>query len=205
MVSERAPFSVVCGGTLERDAAVFTEERAARSYAQGVANRDDAQCAITDRFGRTELVRRASFAPDREYDPFRDRPFFHPNPEHPRSRKRFLRNEPQAWTPGMGPATTQIRPREFFGMNGNQSLLAALAPPVLLLGIVLFLSRRRDGELGAEALVETMKQIEGPALVGLPDLRSRTGTGRCFRRFVVAGRLESSTGARSSRHRRRRR
>jgi len=162
MVTERAPYTVACSAGGETPA-VLRSWREARSYAQGVANRLDIECAITDRFGTSTLVRRASFAPNREWDPFRDRPFFHPNPEHPRSRKRFLRNEPQGWTPGMGPSTTRIKPREFFGMNDNSGLLAAFAPPVLLLGIVLFLTRKQ-GELGADALVRKMQQ----QLPGIP-------------------------------------
>lgn len=149
MVADRAPYDVVCRG-LDPTPGRFATLRAARSYAQGVASREDVECAITDRFGVSTLVRRASFAPDREYDPYRRQPFFHPNPEHPRSRKRFLRNEPQAWTPGVGPSQTQIKPREFFGMDDGDdtmNLLGAVAPPLLLMGAVLFLMRPR-GDLG---------------------------------------------------------
>lgn len=218
MVRERAPYTVRCSG-LDRGVATFREYAAARSYALGIANREDVQCAITDRFGSSEIVVRSGPVDPRrrEYDPYRGRPFFHPNPEHPRSRKRFLRNEPQGWTPGVGPSQTQIRPEEFFGMDPHRyqvvcdgiytiapalspsfseargwairnarafstrcrvvdhggcvpgvtvfrvdrrgappleglgqddtsSLLAAIAPPAILFGAVLFLIRRRDGD-----------------------------------------------------------
>lgn len=144
MPRERAPYSVRCGG-LDPGVARFTEYAAARSYALGIANREDVQCAITDRFGNSEFVVRSGPVDPRrrEYDPYRDRPFFHPNPAHPRSRKRFLRNEPQAWTPGVGPSQTQVKPQEFFGMNNTTSIIAAVAPPAMLLGLVLFLTRPR--------------------------------------------------------------
>ncbi len=152
MITERAPYTVRCAG-LDPEPAVFRENAAARSYALGIANRENVQCAITDRFGQSELIVRSGPVDPRrrEYDPYRDRPFFHPNPEHPRSRKRFLRNEPQAWTPGMGPSQTLIRPSDFHGMNNARSLLADFGPSMILLGFVLYVSRDRDMLMGLSA------------------------------------------------------
>ena len=143
--SERSPYTVRCSG-LDRDPAQFHERRAAYSYAQGIANHENVQCAIVDRYGNTEMVQRGSYAPDREYSPYRDQPFFHPNPAHPRSKKRFLRNEPQGWTPGMGPSQTQVRPQEFFEVDTEERPIVRLIAPALLFGLVLFLSRE-TGEL----------------------------------------------------------
>ena len=156
----RAPFTVVFGG-LDKTPARFDRHDAARSHALGVANREDVQCSITDRFGNSELVVRSGPVDPlrREFDPYRGQPFFHPHPQHPRSRERFLRNEPEAWTPGIGPAQTEVRPREFFAMHDladprQSGALAALVPPLLLFGVVAFLARPRDlGELAQEDVV----------------------------------------------------
>lgn len=183
-MNERTPYTVVCSG-LDRTPGTFPSYAAARSYALGVANREDVQCALTDRFGNTEIVIRTGPVDPlrREYDPYRWQRFFHPNPEHPRSRERFLRNEPQAWTPGMGPAQTQIRPQEFFDVDDDQpSLLSVFVPPLLLLGVVgglIWSQRRRDDDLGDGPDVERARATyDEPSRLRVNGKRSSASPGR---------------------------
>lgn len=187
-------YNVVCNG-LDRTPGTFPDLASARSYALGIANREDVQCAITDKFKNIEIVVRSGPVDPlrREYDPYRGQPFFHPNPEHPRSRERFLRNEPQGWTPGMGPAQTQIRPREFFGMNDDHSILAALVPPALLLGVVLFLTRPGAG-LGDElAPMEHPRDGSAPGKPTLlPSIRRRHAARKLYGSSVLAAQAAAS-------------
>jgi hypothetical protein len=128
------PYSVVCPGTVGGDEpSTFSALRDALCWAQNTADAYDAQCLVTDRLGNSmELRRGSSFGPsnfcpfprDPARSPLAPEPFFHPNPEHPRSRRRFLRNEPESFVPGGGdPSPVSARPRDFFG--GNLPLMAS--------------------------------------------------------------------------------
>lgn len=186
---DRAPFVVQCAG-LDSSPATFPSYAAARSYALGIANRENVQCAITDRFGSVSeiVVRSGPVDPlRREYDPNRHQPFFHPNPEHPRSRKRFLRNEPQGWTPGRGPSQTQVRPKDFFGMGDDSTtanVLTAVLPPLALFGVVAFLVRSRsmsgleDDAIAPRAQVVGMRQM--------PSQRRRHAARKFYGSHVLA-------------------
>jgi len=93
------PFRVQCGPNL---IGVFPGHRLAMCAAQNVADHEDVVCIVTDRLGRSiQLVRGSGLCPDAgERYPYPESvPRFHPHPEHPRSRRRYLRNEPEAYVP----------------------------------------------------------------------------------------------------------
>jgi len=125
------PYSVICPGTVGGDEpSTFSALRDALCWAQNTADAYDVQCLVTDRLGNSMELRRGSgrcaFPRDPALSPLAPEPYFHPNPEHPRSRRRFLRNEPESFVPGGGdPRPTAARPRDFFG--GTLPLMASLS------------------------------------------------------------------------------
>lgn len=94
------PFIVTCRGS--REGGSFTSSRLAMCAAQNIADHEDTICSVTDRLGRSiQLMRGSGLCPDAgERYPYPESvPRFHPHPEHPRSARRYLRNEPEAYVP----------------------------------------------------------------------------------------------------------
>lgn len=88
------PYKVICRNSRE-SGGTYSSRRDADCAAQNIADHEDTICMVMDRWGQGHQVMRGS-GRCAQRDPYPTSvPRFHPHPEHPRSRERFLRNEYQ--------------------------------------------------------------------------------------------------------------